>query len=96
MQLSLFSGLNNIQYENNTNSNSFEVKSPSPPYRMPPKPPGISMLNQCDEIQIPGATTTETADFPNQTLRTHSSKFPVSTFKHSQYLLIIQYVICKC
>lgn len=46
-------------------------KPVSPPYRMPPQPPGGSSIY--GEAPIPGAAATN--DIP---LRTHSSKFPVS------------------
>lgn len=50
----------------NGSSKIFVSKLTSPPYRMPPQPPGL-----CGEVPIPGAAS----DPP---LRTHSSKFPVS------------------
>lgn len=46
-------------------------KPVSPPYRMPPQPPGASSLY--GEPSIPGAATA--SDAP---LRTHSAKYPVS------------------
>lgn len=57
-------------------------KLKSPPYRMPPQPPGL-----CGEVPIPGAAS----DPP---LRTHSSKFPVSVI--CVVIIITEYYSLIC
>lgn len=64
----------------NATSKVVVSKLKSPPYRMPPQPPGL-----CGEVSIPGATI----DPP---LRTHSSKFPVSILFA---VLLLQHLMCR-
>lgn len=60
------------------------IKTVTPPYRMPPQPPGASATLYGD-APIPGAAPIElstTHISTNITLRTHSSKFPVSLINY--------------
>lgn len=50
----------------------------TPPYRMPPQPPG-SLTHYGENHILPGAAPMELqSGISNLALRTHSSKFPVS------------------
>lgn len=75
-----FTGLNNeITPTNEVKPATSPPTFLSPPYRMPPQPPGGSSIYS--ESHIPGATITEVP------LRTHSSKFPVSLICFSRFTI---------
>lgn len=61
-------------------------KTASPPYKMPPLPLNESNGSAYSEAQIPGMTLINDTQptVSSVSLRTHSSKFPVRKFLHTQ------------